>query len=69
MAEVDEVALYAEDGIGRIGVIVVFENPLDKTLNAKIIIAPERFRVGKKTYEAIDKFIDSHTADVEVRDR
>lgn len=64
---VDEVALYSDDGIGRIGIIVASEHAKDRVLNATVLIEPERFRIDKKYYRLIDKFVESHTADLEVR--
>ncbi len=64
---IDEIALYSEDGIGRIGIIVASEDPISRTLTARMVIEPERFRVEKKYYRLIDKFIESHTADLEIR--
>jgi hypothetical protein len=64
---IDEVALYSDDGIGRLGVIVASEHPTEKVMQAAVIIEPERFRIDKKYYRLIDKFIGSHTADLEIR--
>ncbi len=66
---IDEVALYSEDGLGRVGIIVASEDPKTRALNARILIEPERFRLGKKYYRLIDKFVESHTADWEIRER
>ncbi len=63
---IDEVRLYATDGLGRVGVIAASEAP-DKSLHLKLVVAPERFRIGPKYYQAIDRFMKSNTPDVEVR--
>lgn len=66
---IDEVALYSEDGLGRIGIIVASEDPTNKALSGRILIEPERFRIDKKYYRLIDKFVESHTADLEIREK
>ncbi|MGB8477404.1 MAG: hypothetical protein WCE63_01005 [Acidobacteriaceae bacterium] len=57
--------LYAPDGVGRIGHILIDfrgERP-----NISMPISPERFRSTKHMFELADEFIPSHTADFEVR--
>lgn len=68
-AGIDEVALYSEDGLGRIGIIVASEDPKNKALSARVLIEPERFKFDKKYYRSIDKFVESHTADLEIREK
>ena len=67
MSRIDKVALYADDGIGRIGIIVASDQGVDKSLTATVLIEPERFRVDKRFYRLIDRFMESHTADLEIR--
>jgi hypothetical protein len=66
---IDESQLYALDGIGRVGVIAVHENPADKSLHAEVVIAPERFRITYDRYQQVDRFLESHAADLEIRER
>jgi hypothetical protein len=66
---VDDNALYAPDGIGRVGVIAVREDPIDKKLLAEIVIVPERFRLPSDNYQKADRFLESNAADLEIRER
>ena len=61
-----ERALYSEDGLGRIGVILFQEKEHDE-LQARIEIAPERFRVGPSIIKQIDRFTAKEHADIEIR--
>jgi hypothetical protein len=58
-------ALFAEDGVGRIGQIVV-----DLSGGRSIVtmtISAERFRSNQHIYDLADAFASGHTADFEVR--
>ena len=68
-ALIDESKLYALDGIGRVGVIAVEEDPVDKSLRAEVVITPERFRIAYDRYQQVDRFLESHAADLEIRER
>lgn len=59
-------ALYAPDGFGRIGLIRITEDKAGN-LSAKLVLAPERFRVDPRVFKSIDRFTSKHGADFEVR--
>ncbi|MFZ0708363.1 MAG: hypothetical protein WAM71_22375 [Candidatus Korobacteraceae bacterium] len=61
-----EGALYAPNGMGRIGVLLLEEDHESK-LSAREILAAERFRVAPEYIKQLDKFIDRQHADREVR--
>lgn len=63
----DEVRLYAPDGLGRVGVMAAEEGP-DKLVHLKLVLPPERFRIGPKYYQSIDRFLRSHVPDLEIRE-
>jgi len=56
---VNESLLYAPDGMGRIGLIAVTERPDDRSLRARMVIAPERFRLQDKYWKEVDTFLAS----------
>jgi hypothetical protein len=58
--------LYAPDGMGRIGVIQVREDP-SGNLFAEFMVRPERFRLDSSYFRQIDKFTATRPADIEVR--
>lgn len=59
-------ALYAADGFGRIGVIRIIEDDAGN-LSTKLVLTPERFRVDASVFRSIDRFTSKHPADLEVR--
>lgn len=59
--------LFAEDGIGRIGIIEIIESP-SAPPEAKIVIQPERFRVEHDKIKKFDNFQKKTPADMEIRD-
>lgn len=61
-----EAALYAPDGMGRIGILLLKEDRGSK-LSAREILAAERFRVAPEYIKQLDKFTERQHADVEVR--
>lgn len=63
---VDDKALYAEDGFGRIGVVQIIEDETGN-LSAKLVLGPERFRVDPIVLKSIDRFTSKHRADIEIR--
>ena len=69
LQRIDESRLYAPDGVGRVGIIAIFERPGDKSLHARILITPERFRLEGKYWKEVDAFLASSAPDVEIRDR
>jgi len=66
---INETPLYAPNGIGRVGVISVYERPEDLSLSARLLIAPERFRLERTIWKDVDSFLASSTPDMEIRDR
>jgi len=62
---IPESGLYAEDGMGRVGVIRVFES--GDTLAAAVEISPERFRLDPAVIRQIDRFTATEHADIETR--
>lgn len=69
LQRLDESRLYAQDGIGRVGIIAIAEHPEDKSLHGRLFLAPERFRLESKYWKDVDAFLASSQADVEIRDR
>lgn len=62
----DPNALYAANGMGRIGVIQVTEDRAGN-LSAAFYLRPERFRLDPSYLRMIDKFVATRPADLEVR--
>lgn len=59
--------LYAEDGIGRIGIIAIAENGADSP-TAEMVLSPERFRIDPVRLSAIEtKLLAKSRPDIEVR--
>lgn len=61
-----KLGLFAEDGIGRVGIIEVIEKPSIPPL-ANIVIPAERFRVKNQWIVEFDKFQKKNPADIEIR--
>ena len=61
-----ETALYAPNGLGRIGILLLEEDRQSK-LSAREVLAGERFRVAPEYIKQMDKFTDRQHADVAVR--
>ncbi|HET9099632.1 MAG TPA: hypothetical protein VFN62_04515 [Acidobacteriaceae bacterium] len=59
--------LFADDGIGRVGIIEIVENP-SAPPEARIVVRPERFRVEHDWIEKFDNFQKKTHADMEIRD-
>lgn len=57
--------LYAPDGMGRVGVILVKEDGSGNLL-CEFYVRPERFRF-EATYKSVDRFTATRSADMEVR--
>jgi len=64
---VDEIRLYAPDGLGRVGVMAASEGP-DKRIHVNIVLTPERFKISPKYYQSVDRFLRSHVPDLEIRE-
>ena len=59
---------FAEDGVGRMGILYVdlFED--DPKLQVRPILKAERFRSSKEVVELADRFVAEHTANWELRE-
>lgn len=57
--------LFAEDGVGRIGYILIDFRSERSTIS--VPISAERFRSNQHIYDLADSFAAGHTADFEVR--
>jgi hypothetical protein len=58
--------LFAEDGIGRVGIIEIIEHP-SAPPQARIAVPPERFRVALADIKKFDEFQKKTPADMEIR--
>ncbi len=66
-SDLSRVELYAQDGIGRIGIIAITEKGVDSP-TAEVVLAPERFRVDPAKLKAIEtKLLAKSRPDIEVR--
>jgi hypothetical protein len=61
----DERGLYAEDGMGRVGVIQVKEDAAGN-LSAEFRVHPERFRFNA-SFKLVDRFTAVHPPYIEIR--
>lgn len=61
-----ERALYAPDGMGRIGIIQVHKTQ-QGDLAVGLSVRPERFRLDSSYFRQIDRFTASRPADMEIR--
>jgi hypothetical protein len=65
--DLSRLGLYAQDGIGRLGIITITEKGADSPV-AEIALAPERFRVDPAKLKAIEtKLLAKSRPDIEVR--
>lgn len=65
--QLSNIGLFADDGIGRLGIIKIIEKGADSP-TAEIAIAPERFRVDPAKLKAIEtKLLAKSRPDIEVR--
>jgi hypothetical protein len=58
--------LYSPSGMGRVGILLVEENPDNRIVVVEGVPA-ERFRVEPAAIKQIDRFTASHHADIELR--
>ncbi len=58
--------LFAEDGIGRVGIIEIIESP-NALPEARIAVPAERFRVAPDKIKKFDNFQKKTAADMEIR--
>lgn len=66
-SELSQLGLYAEDGIGRLGMITITEKGADSPV-AEVVLAPERFRVEPAKLKAIEtRLLAKSRPDIEVR--
>jgi hypothetical protein len=66
---VEETAIresFAEDGVGRIGILYVDLSNDDPSV--RVILKAERFRSSKEIVELADRYVAEHTANWEVRE-
>jgi hypothetical protein len=59
---------FAEDGVGRVGILFVDLCEDDPKLQVRVILRAERFRSSKELVELADQFVASHTANWEFRE-
>ncbi len=65
--ELLQLGLYAQDGIGRLGIITITEKGADSPI-AEIALAPERFRVDPAKLKTVEtKLLAKSRPDIEVR--
>jgi hypothetical protein len=65
--DLSQLGLYAQDGIGRLGVITITEKGVDSPI-AEVAVAPERFRVDPAKLKAIEtRLLAKSRPDIEVR--
>jgi hypothetical protein len=64
--EYQDPRLYAEDGLGRIGLVSLYEEN-GSALRAKTKLEPERFRVVGDIFQRVDKFLKAHEPDILIR--
>jgi len=58
---------FAEDGVGRMGILYVDLCEDDPKLQVRPILKAERFRSSKEIVELTDRFVAEHTANWEYR--
>ena len=59
---------FAEDGVGRMGILYVDLCEDDPKFQVRVILKAERFRNSKEIVEMADQFVASHTANWELRE-
>lgn len=65
--DLSRLGLYAQDGIGRLGIIAITEKGADSPI-AEIAFSPERFRVDSAKLKAIEtRLLAKSRPDIEVR--
>jgi hypothetical protein len=67
-SELLDLGLYAEDGIGRLGLIAISEGGGSNSPIATLVVTPERFRVDSAKLKPIEtKLLAKSRPDIEVR--
>jgi hypothetical protein len=59
---------FAEDGVGRMGILYVDLCEDDPKFQVRVVLKAERFRNSKELVEMADQFVASHTANWELRE-
>ena len=59
---------FAEDGVGRVGILYVDLSEDDPKFQIRAVLKPERFRSSKEIIELADRYVSEHTANWEIRD-
>jgi hypothetical protein len=59
---------FAEDGVGRMGILYVDLCEDDPKFQVRVILKAERFRSSKEIVELADRFVAEHTANWELRE-
>ena len=57
---------FAEDGVGRVGVLYVDLSENDPSI--RVILKPERFRSSREIIDLADRYVAEHTANWEIRE-
>jgi hypothetical protein len=58
---------FADDGVGRIGVLNI-DLTEDDPPSVRVILKPERFRSSKEIVDLADRYVAEHTANWEIRE-
>jgi hypothetical protein len=59
---------FADDGVGRMGILYVDLCEDDPKYQVRVILKAERFRSSKEIVELADRFVAEHTANWELRE-
>lgn len=59
---------FAEDGVGRMGILYVDLCDDDRRSQVRVVLKAERFRSSKQIVELADRYVAEHPANWEVRD-
>lgn len=59
---------FAEDGVGRMGILYVDLCDDDPRSQVRVILKAERFRSSKEIVEIADRYVAEHPANWEIRD-
>lgn len=59
---------FAEDGVGRMGILYVDLSEDDPKFQVRAILKAERFRSSKEIVDLADRYVAEHTANWEVRE-
>jgi len=59
---------FAEDGVGRMGILYVDLCEDDPKFQVRVLLKAERFRSSKEIVELADRFVETNTANWELRE-